>query len=1000
MSTLGSTPSFTVDYFSDSGTSCNAAPNEVETSVYTMPSAGWVTGIVFYAAGDGSTSTLTGQVWDTSGNNLGHGSGVSCPTGSRSPGHQAWHTDSCGFFLPSGKQIHIGWQKGSGATMTWSTNGTSGGIWGYNGTTNGPFSSCGAIGIPGAYITYNAISLPSSTTSAASAVGSTTATLNGTAGDGGQNGSGDPNNSSYLFRWGTDPSLNTYSTTSATSFDGLGQAASANLTGLTVNTTYYFQLVCTNDAGTTLGSILSFSTLGLPNAPTLNSPANNTAVNAQSSSVTFNWTYNTGGAGGGETAYALKLTTGGVDQWWNGTSLVSSETYVTTASTSATVGAGILTADATYLWAVSSQDANGKGPYASQLTLISEGPPAAPTLLLPLSGTYMDMAGSITPTFSWTYNPTNGVGGQTNFAIRRKISGGSSYSYYNVGTSSWQGTIVWNAQTTQSFTFPSGKWSDGNIYNWSVATQDAGGQGPFAGDFTLTAQAVPVVTVTAPSGSISASKPVVTWSVVYPSGAGETSYQVRTFSAAQYGAGGFNPATSVATDDSGVVSSGSTVSYQVQTSLPAGSSFRSYVQVIETGAEPSGFLAFGAFTVALDLPPTPTLTAVATTDPVTGCPMIQLTAQSDINILSSDDASFEASIGTYVGSNATLAQSATQALDGSFSLRLTCNGSTPSRAVSGFYAALPSTQYSLGAFFRAGSTGRSVLVALNWYDSTHTLISSSSGSTVSDVTTGWTQATVTATSPSNAAFVTVRVEVDSAANTEIHYVDEVGLFFGASTAWSAGGFLASAGIVILRSDGVYVRNASTANPAPVLNTQAAVVVNDYEVTPLTAYTYQALVQATGAQGLVQSAYSAQAGASVSTTAWWELDPTVPSTAIDAQPIQFNPSITEQSAAHQVLGQQTMNIIASAVMGTDMTATMEVFDAPTFNALMALATSQKTIFFSDPYGHSYYFRIAPGPGGMSSGMGNKVHDSQLLPSTAAAPHRTVSLTGVAQPRPQV
>lgn len=1175
MATFGSTPSFNYYYFFDTGSSID---NQYATYFLTMPDNGWVTDVNVYVQGDTGASAVVGVVWDGNGNTIDTGTAVNIAQGSRSVSGQAWYTShfSPGVFIAKGTTIRIGWTKATSGTVVFSTNGTTGGNSAVGGNPGALGSPLNGLGTPGAYITYTPVSAASATTNAATAVAATAATLNGTVGDGGVGATGG-GNSSYYFQYSTDPNLGTYTQTSTQSFSGTGQAVSASLSGLASNVTYYFRVVAVNLVGTTYGSILSFSTNGLPNAPTLTSPANNAAVAAQSSSTTFAWTYNAG-TGSGETNYALKLTTGGTNYWWNGTSLVTTETYVTEATTK-TIPAGILTPSVTYLWTVSSQDNIGKGPYASAFTLISEGPPAAPTLTSPINGIYIDVA--TPPTLQWTYNPTNGQGGQTNFAIRRKISGASSYSYFNVGTNSWQSTIVWNSGSAGSYTFGSGLWSDGNTYNWSIATQDAGGQGPFAPDATFTAQAVPVVNVTSPSGSTAQSKPVVVWANTLPSGAVETNYQVRTFSAAQYGAGGFNPATSASTDDSSVLS-GALTSYQIQTALPAGTSYRSYVNVTETGGETNGFNAFGAFTVTLDLPPTPVLTAKATTDPATGCPMIQLTAQTAINLLSSDDASFESSIGTFVGSNCTLAQSSTQALDGSFSLRLTASSAATMFANSGYYAVQPSTPYSFEAFFRAGSTARNVQVFINWYDSSHAFIFNVSSIAVADTTTGWTQATITAISPSNAAYAVVSPNITSPANTEIHYVDECGLFpvvvganglsdpgfesaavgtlptspgsgdwvvnsvgtgvasietanphsgvnnlkltnpssvnyggtfnqrgilvagvgafyitfwakgsaggtsgplritfanagtsvnsSGIATAqpsaqagtasvdlnpalttsyqqfsevvnvpggytwafieiyansngtpssvfiddiqvlpgaaagsqiWTAGGFLATAGIVILRSDGLYVRNASAANPASVPSSQAAVVVNDYEVTPLTAYTYQALVQATGAQGLVQSVYSTPPqGASVSTTKWWELDPTVPSTAIAAQPIQFNPSITEQSAAHQVLGQQTMHIIASAVMGTDMTATMEVFDAATFNGLMALATSQKTIFFSDPFGNSYYFRIAPGPGGMSSGMGNKIHDSQLLASTAAAPHRTVSLTGVAQPRPQV
>lgn len=998
MSTLGSSPSFSYYYYIDSG----GGANQVCTNDYTMPSAGWVTAVVFYADGDTGTSTLTGCMWHGSGGLI-QSAGVSCVVGSKSVGGQAWHTANlAGIIIIKGTALRFGWTKaGSGASMVWSTAGTSGGEIASGGNP-GDLGALSASGQPGAYIIYSPISPPSATTNAATNVAATTATLNGTVGDGGQHGSGDPNSSHYEFQYSTASDLSGAIVTSQVAFNGTGQPASQAITGLTVNTTYYFRVIAINDVGSTEGSILSFSTVGTPNAPTLTSPANNAAVNAQSSGVAFAWTYNTGGASGGETNYALKLTTGGVDSWWNGTALQRTEIYVAETTTK-TVGAGILAPSVTYLWTVSSQDADGKSPYASAFTLVSEGPPASPTLISPVSGTYVDMAGA-TPTLSWTYNPGNAVGGQTNFAIRRKISGSSSYSYFNVGTNSWQSTIVWNIGSAQSYTFTSGLWVDGNTYNWSIATQDAGGQGNFAADWTLTAQAIPVVTVSAPSGTIATSKPIVIWSASIPSGASETFYRVRTFSAAQYGASGFNPATSATTDDSGAISSSSATQYQIAALLPAGTSYRSYVQVTETGSEASGFLAFGAYSVALDMPPTPTLAAVATTDPVTGCPMIQLTAQALINLLTAVDASFETGIGTYIGNNAVLSQSSAQALDGSYSLSLSAvAASTNMFASSGYYTVLPSTQYSLGAYFRSAVTSRAVLVQIAWFDSSHTTLAYSTSSTVNDTTTGWTLATVTGTSPSNAAYAAIYVIVDAVgAASEVHYVDEVGLFPGSGTVWSAGGFSATAGIVILRSDGVYVRLASPLNPAPLSNSIAPdeAVVNDYEVTPLVAYTYQALLHATGSQGLVQSAYSSSVGASVSTTMWWELDPTNPSGATAAQPIQWNPSNTEQSTAHQVLGQETMIVISSAMMGIDMTASMELFDAATWSDFYDLATSQNTIFFSDPFGNSYYFRIAPGPGGMSSGMGNKAHDTQLLPSTSAAPHRTLAITGIAQPRPAV
>jgi hypothetical protein len=106
-----------------------------------------------------------------------------------------------------------------------------------------------------------------------------------------------------------------------------------------------------------------------------------------------------------------------------------------------------------------------------------------------------------------------------------------------------------------------------------------------------------------------------------------------------------------------------------------------------------------------------------------------------------------------------------------------------------------------------------------------------------------------------------------------------------------------------------------------------------------------------------------------------------------------------TSAHQVLQQTTVNVVASAMQVSDMSATMSIFNATIYQAFFNLATSQKTIFFSDPYGFSYYFRLALAPGG-SGGGSSKAHDSQLQASTAAGPYRLLAVTGVGQPRPQV
>jgi hypothetical protein len=107
---------------------------------------------------------------------------------------------------------------------------------------------------------YSFLSAPYVVAAPASAITATGATLNAVVSTGGMAGS-------YTFVYGTSSTALT-STTAATSFGGsvLNKlsvapfAALAKLTTLTTQTTYYFKVIVTTNAGTSSGQILSFKT--------------------------------------------------------------------------------------------------------------------------------------------------------------------------------------------------------------------------------------------------------------------------------------------------------------------------------------------------------------------------------------------------------------------------------------------------------------------------------------------------------------------------------------------------------------------------------------------------------------------------------------------------------------------------------------------------------------------------------------------------------------------
>lgn len=232
---------------------------------------------------------------------------------------------------------------------------------------------------------------------------------------------------------------------------------------------------------------------------------------------------------------------------------------------------------------------------------------------------------------------------------------------------------------------------------------------------------------------------------------------------------------------------------------------------------------------------------------------------------------------------------------------------------------------------------------------------------------------------------------------ETHDADAVGIFPGTVTAWSAGGFVGNTVLRVTRSDGLYLRGASTLNPAT-MPTSQLITLYDYECVPTVEYHYTGVVVT--ATTALNSLGGVSNTATVSVTGWWETDPTKPTRAVHAQVTQWNPVQTEASAAHMVMGQTTMNVVANTVLNQDFSATFWIGTATVYAKFVALVQSQRIVFIASPFGplDSGYFKIAPQTGGLSAGVGNKTRTAQLLASTATQPVRTVQVTAVAQPRP--
>ena len=145
---------------------------------------------------------------------------------------------------------------------------------------------------------------PTVATNAASAIAQTTATLNGEITN--------PDNVTITakgFEWKTTTG-GSYTQIAGT---GTGNTFTANLTGLTANTSYTFKAFITFDGNTVYGSEMSFTTLNEDQEP-CNAPTNLTVSNVTATSATMGWT-----AGGSETSWKVGYKLQSASQWQEAT---------------------------------------------------------------------------------------------------------------------------------------------------------------------------------------------------------------------------------------------------------------------------------------------------------------------------------------------------------------------------------------------------------------------------------------------------------------------------------------------------------------------------------------------------------------------------------------------------------------------------------------------------------------------------------------------------------
>lgn len=169
------------------------------------------------------------------------------------------------------------------------------------------------------------------------------------------------------------------------------------------------------------------------------------------------------------------------------------------------------------------------------------------------------------------------------------------------------------------------------------------------------------------------------------------------------------------------------------------------------------------------------------------------------NMLSPNQASMETDASGYVASvNCTIAQDATQFLDGTKSLSLTSVAAgdmvatTPSATAATRFPVVPGKAYTVAGSARAATVSRDCRVQCWFYDAAGVALTFPGTGAINDVTTGWTSGESGAglagmVAPTGAATAVIALKViATGAAAEVHYFDRISLV-ESSVPWTLNG---------------------------------------------------------------------------------------------------------------------------------------------------------------------------------------------------------------------
>jgi hypothetical protein len=222
-----------------------------------------------------------------------------------------------------------------------------------------------------------------------------------------------------------------------------------------------------------------------PLAPTLVDPFDLEYINA-TASFTFKWDYNPDTDSGDYNAYCFRLKStaaGSTYTYWNGSSFISTPTWMSDTTSQVVIPAGTFTAGITYNWSIATQEDlyNLQGPFATDGIFVASPGPSA-TITTPTAGSIISLG---QPNIIYTAN-LDGTDTLTDYRIiiynssqiaDPSFSVGSFASAWDSGTLSGGGVPNGTVITTPVTTVLS---SNDTYYIYILMTETGGIQGQWS----------------------------------------------------------------------------------------------------------------------------------------------------------------------------------------------------------------------------------------------------------------------------------------------------------------------------------------------------------------------------------------------------------------------------------------------------------------------------------------------------------------------------------------